>query len=460
MSALESAIPHLAVVGHPNKGKSSVVSCLIEDDSVLTSPLSGTTQAAMTYDFQQQQRCLFRLIDTPGFQRARRVLAWLQQSQPNAAQRPQRLAEFVALAAHQQQFPDEVALLTPLLAGAAILYVVDGSLPYGPEYEAEMEILRWTGVPRMALINPIHNSNFVDAWRAALGQYFQTVQVFNPLTADLSQRLQLFECFARLEPQWSSSVQRLHTLLLAEFERQWQQSLELVAAYWQKQVRFQKTPLLGSAIQQHQLQQFVEQLDQHERELIEQLKQLWHHAHLPLEREALQIDQTNLMQQHNWYLWGLSERDLYLLAGLSGALVGAAAGGLAAGVSAVAGLVVGGVAGGLGAWFASHKLPGSHWGWLPLAGSRQHIGPVVHPNFPLVVMARVLTLLQALIHRAHARRDQVQLVAEPLLASHWPRPAQLSLSRWAQRIQSNKGINETELMDWIRERLMQQPKSM
>jgi hypothetical protein len=62
---------------------------------------------------------------------------------------------FVEVHRRQSQFADECELLEPILNGAGILYVVDGSVPYGEEYEPEMEILRWTGQPSMALINPI-----------------------------------------------------------------------------------------------------------------------------------------------------------------------------------------------------------------------------------------------------------------------------------------------------------------
>jgi len=36
--------PHFCVVGHPNQGKSSIVSTLVENDSVLIGMESGTTQ--------------------------------------------------------------------------------------------------------------------------------------------------------------------------------------------------------------------------------------------------------------------------------------------------------------------------------------------------------------------------------------------------------------------------------
>ena len=67
--------PRLAVVGHPNKGKSSLVATLAEDDSVGIGPTPGTTLRTREYPMTVDGRLLYTLIDTPGFQRARRVLA-------------------------------------------------------------------------------------------------------------------------------------------------------------------------------------------------------------------------------------------------------------------------------------------------------------------------------------------------------------------------------------------------
>jgi len=67
-------IPKFAVVGHPNKGKSSVVSTLARDDSIAVSMKSGTTVQAHEYTVNVEQYS-YLLIDTPGFQRPRKVLA-------------------------------------------------------------------------------------------------------------------------------------------------------------------------------------------------------------------------------------------------------------------------------------------------------------------------------------------------------------------------------------------------
>ena len=167
--------PTFAVVGHPNKGKSSIVSTLAQDDSVRIAPEPGTTARCRRYPMRVDGRVQYVLVDTPGFQRARRALQWMRERETSADLHRAVVEDFVREHRDTGRFDDECELLAPILEGAGILYVVDGSVPYGPEYEAEMEILRWTGEPSMALINPIGGGDHIPAWRAALEQYFIVV---------------------------------------------------------------------------------------------------------------------------------------------------------------------------------------------------------------------------------------------------------------------------------------------
>ena len=202
MSDTTTPAPRFAVVGHPNKGKSSIVATLAADDRVVVSPVPGTTTVARRFPMTVDGRTLYELVDTPGFQRARRALDWLKAHAETAEERPAAVRAFVAAPEHAEAFPDEVALLGPLVDAShptGLLYVVDGSVPYGPEYEAEMEILRWTGRPSLALINPIGSADHVEAWRAALGQYFSVVRTFNAVTAEFSKRLELLRAFGQLD---------------------------------------------------------------------------------------------------------------------------------------------------------------------------------------------------------------------------------------------------------------------
>jgi len=76
--------PTFAVVGHPNKGKSSIVSALALDDSVQISDTPGTTNKQRSFPLSVDGKILYELIDTPGFQRARQVLEWLEKHNVSA----------------------------------------------------------------------------------------------------------------------------------------------------------------------------------------------------------------------------------------------------------------------------------------------------------------------------------------------------------------------------------------
>ena len=70
--------PAFAIVGHPNEGKSSVVSTLAENDRVRISATPGETLVCETFPVIIDDREIVRFIDTPGFQNPRKTLRWMK----------------------------------------------------------------------------------------------------------------------------------------------------------------------------------------------------------------------------------------------------------------------------------------------------------------------------------------------------------------------------------------------
>ena len=106
--------PKFAVVGHPNKGKSSIVSTLVESSGIQISNIPGTTVDSEVYPMRIKDKVLYELVDTPGFQRPRKVLAWLKENSSSADDRPQTVAKFVEIHQQDKNFHDECELLRPL----------------------------------------------------------------------------------------------------------------------------------------------------------------------------------------------------------------------------------------------------------------------------------------------------------------------------------------------------------
>jgi len=405
-------MPRFAVVGHPNKGKSSVVSTLARDDRVAVSMQSGTTVVAETFDVEVGHSS-YQLIDTPGFQRPRKVLAWLKGTAPSADKRRTRINEFLTDPQCIVQFKDEIELLTPIMAGAAILYVVDGSRPYSREYEAEMEILRWTGQPSMALINPIENNDFVQVWQDALQQYFKVVRVFDAVTADLQHHIELLQAFAHIHQPWSLVLNQLVTEFGHEVERQRLQSCEVCAQLLEDLTQYRLSQKVinksgASSLQRLLEQRYYQWMRQRESQAHDKLQQIFHHHHLERQASELVLP-DDLFDTDKWYGWGLDRKQLTTVAGLAGMAAGGVMDLAVAGHSFMLGAIGGGIVGSSAAWFGAEKLASSKVRGIPLGGFEARQGPIINKNFPYVIVARLLFIYQLLAGRNHAQRSKLNL---------------------------------------------------
>lgn len=401
-----------AVVGHPNKGKSSIVSTLTRNDEIKISPCSGTTKHANT-TIVQTTHTSYILVDTPGFQRPRKVLAWLNQQTSSADLRASAVAKFVNDPDCQTQFPDEVELLTPLVNGAAILYVVDGSRPYSIEYEVEMEILRWTGQASMALINPIENHDYIDSWSNALSQYFKTVRVFDPMKANFDNQLELLQTFAYLKPSWSDTINLVIQDLRQNRKNQQKnsaiilaRSLEDMCFYQSKQKVFnkQQTKTTQTLLEK----KFTSWISHREQKSIQELFANYSHYQTNLSIEDLKLP-PDLFEYEQWYMWGLNKQQLMTAGAITGATAGATVDLAVAGHSFMLGAISGGLIGAGSAWLSANKLVETKLKGLPLGGFEACYGPIKNKNFPYVVIGRFLYLYEQIHQRNHARRGTIEV---------------------------------------------------
>ena len=404
--------PVFAVVGHPNKGKSSIVSTIAQNDAIAISPRSGTTRDTQRYDIAIGAEG-FTLVDTPGFQRPARALAWLQEHAPSADRRQDAVRQFIADPECRQQFPEEVMLLEPNMQGAAILYVVDGSRPYGAEYEAEMEILRWTGQASMALINPIENEDHVQGWQQALGQYFKIVRVFNAMQADFEKVVAILEAFSHIREEWQPALADIVDEYRKQRAEQLQQSASLLEALLTRLCTYQVSQKVLSKSQAEGLQgilekQYFNDMRKIEREHHEALKRLYQYHHLESTIDELPLE-GNLFDTEQWIMWGLNRKQLIVAATLAGATTGAVIDAALAGSSVMLGALGGGLLGAGSAWLGADSISSFRVQGLPLGGYEAHQGPIQNRNFPYVVLGRFLYLADALRHRTHAHREKLQI---------------------------------------------------
>ncbi len=419
-----------AVVGHPNKGKSSIVATLTEDDSIAISGQSGTTTRCRYFPMSVDSQVLYTLVDTPGFQRARKALRWLNEHNNSLIERRATVAGFLDTYRDTGEYPDECELLQPILNGAGIIYVVDGSVPFGNEYEAEMDILRWTGQPSLALINSQGDGAYEQQWRDVLGQYFQVVRSFNAMSAEFDKRIDLLSTFALLDDRWRHSLELAVDRLKGERQARNQRAATIITTMLIEMVTHVEEQDIGAKIESKTLEPILElQYKNFQRRREEKgrrnIEKIFDYRQLVREESAHTLELADLFSMRDWYLWGLNKAQLTLVAAGASAAAGAVLDAVTLGASLGAAALASSILGGGAAWFYSDKLASVRIKQvLPLGGRTIAFGPSRHRNFPYVILGRALRHLKVLKQRTHAQRQVLSLTeseeAQDLqLEEHW-----------------------------------------
>lgn len=409
--------PVFVVVGHPNKGKSSLVATLAQDESVRISAAPGTTTKARRFPMRVDGELLYTLVDTPGFQRARAVLHWLQRESSSARDRPATVARFLEQHRGSEKYAEECELLAPIVAGAGILYVVDGSVPYGTEYEAEMEILRWTGQPSMAIINPVGEAVYVDEWRDALDQFFRMTRVLDALTAPFDQRLKLLGAFGELRVEWQQPLTRAVEALQTDRLHARRESAQAIAALLASALTlYVDQPLAkGEAGERHHeklVKKYCTRLRRFERHARKRVEQVYTYFDLQRYETELELLDEDLFAEETWLLFGLRSRDLVGAAAASGAAAGGGVDIALGGSSLLLGAALGAIVGGTAAWLSADKLAKMEVVRLPLGRRVLRYGPTGNPNLAFVLLGRARLHHALVAGRTHATRGPLDLEHE------------------------------------------------
>lgn len=432
-----AATPTFAVLGAVNHGKSSVAATLAENDQVRISSMPGETAQCQRFALGE----LFVFFDTPGFQNAREALAELRP----AAQAAEPLALFAAFIERHRGEPDfdaECRLFQPVVDGAGLIYVVDGSRPVLDIHLAEMELLRLTGAPRLAVINRIGPDDHVADWRRRLGQHFNAVREFNAVQAGFAQRVELLETLAGIEQAWKPRLMQAVQMLRDEWQRRLDDSAGLIAGLLIDLLQHRETAPAPAArhaeedAAQALKQRYMEALATREARAHAALIALFSHRLVKAAALPTQLFADGLFSTPTWSLLGLSGRQLLVAGTMAGAAVGAGADAVTAGHTLLAGSMIGAAMGAASTLVLGKRrpeiavrLPG--WaGRLRLGGGGLVVGPCAARNFPWIVLDRAFGTLLAVMQRAHARRDQVTLQAEQL--RELLERSGLASSRWDQ----------------------------
>ena len=430
-------VPTFAVVGAVNHGKSSVVAALAEDDEVRVSAMPGETVATQRFGL----RDLLVFFDTPGFQNARKALAAIDAL--DASGDPLDVfRRFIERFRDDAAFDAECRLLRPVVDGAGLIYVVDGSRPLRDINLCEMEILRRTGAPRLAIVNRTiavdRSDDHADAWIGRLNQHFNLVRAFDAHRATYDDRRDLLEALASIERGWKDRLGRAVALLDADRHERIVDAAARIADLVTACVGHAERARVDAASDAPARDRQVATLRRRYMDAVSTIERDGHrrlialYAHRRVEPEALpdSVVGGDLFGEETWRLFGLGMRQLVGVSTVAGGLTGAGIDAATLGHSFGLGAALGAVAGAGGAWAVGKRRPEIAVDWpapgfvrrvlpgqaLRFAGGDVTVGPYRAENFPWILLDRALCTVAYVMTRSHARRDAAVPDVQTLLS--------------------------------------------
>ncbi|KDN99293.1 MULTISPECIES: GTPase/DUF3482 domain-containing protein [Pseudomonas] len=204
----------LAVVGHTNVGKTSLLRTLTRDVGFgEVSHRPSTTRHVEGARLSVDGEPLLELYDTPGLEDAIALLDYLERLERPGERLdgPARLERFLQGSEARQRFEQEAKVLRQLLASDAGLYVIDAREPVLAKYRDELEVLAGCGKPLLPVLNFVASSDHREAdWREALARLgLHALVRFDSVAPPEDGERRLYESLALMLEHSRSALQRL-----------------------------------------------------------------------------------------------------------------------------------------------------------------------------------------------------------------------------------------------------------
>ncbi|WP_298906743.1 DUF3482 domain-containing protein [uncultured Psychrobacter sp.] len=398
----------LAVVGHTNTGKTSILRTLLRD--VYFGEVKN--EAATTRHVEQAKLTdsqtgedLVILYDTPGLEDASGLMDWLEDNTASRRDGIERLQQFLAADIAQggdaltsnEDYSQEAKVIRQLLASDMAIYVVDAREPVLGKYKDELAILSWAAIPVMPVFNFTDSQDAnIDDWQTMLARRNLHISTrFDSVAFEFEDEMRLWQNLATMLTH-SGMLEQLMVRRTENWAQLYDEANIIIAdfllnvASFVREINEDDDPLPV-------LEQMQEAVRQSERAMQHNLLNLYKFydnavAATPLELQAYQQDPFDPELLKSYGIRTTS-------GAAAGALLGLGIDAAALGTTLGLGAAIGGIAGGLLSNTSSiaDRITGV---------KRLYIDPAT-----LTLLAtRAIDLLTALRHRGHAATDATQLL--------------------------------------------------
>jgi hypothetical protein len=205
-------LPALAVVGHTNVGKTSLMRTLMRDARFgQVAPSAATTRRVERARLLADGDPVLALFDTPGLEDAGALIELLDEIGCDRHAGPERIRAFLDSDHAEGRFEQEARVLRQVLDSDAILYVVDVREPVLGKYQDELAIIALGARPVLPVLNFTADSRSrAGEWRDALARVgLHAVAEFDTVVFSLAAEARLWRRLATLSESHAPALERL-----------------------------------------------------------------------------------------------------------------------------------------------------------------------------------------------------------------------------------------------------------
>lgn len=427
----------LAVVGHTNTGKTSLLRTLTRNpDFGRVEDNPGTTRHVEGARLPLAGKQAVELYDTPGMEDGMGLLDYLDQLCPPAHRQdgPDRIRAFLDSPESAGRYEQEARVLRKLLDCDAGLYVIDVRDPVLGKHRDELTALALCGRPVLPVLNFLHSPRQrTEEWRSALSRLGLHAAVeFDSVAPPLDGETRLYDKLALMLDSHAALLRALKQDILEQQAVRRDDALRMVAELLIDTAALRLSSKPDQASVEVASEQLREQIRQRETACVSHLLRRYNfrqedfpHHSLPLQGERWGMDL--------FHPQALKDMGVHVGKGMAaGAMAGVTVDLFTAGLSMGAAALTGAVAGGL--WQGADRLG------KRIMGRIQGYREITADDAVLRLLAlRQLALVEALQHRGHAALTPIVLdETEP--PTGMPAEA-LSQSQTATRVKADAGAS-------------------
>lgn len=398
----DMAAPQVAIVGHTNTGKTSLLRTLARDarfGEVEDRP--ATTRDVRGIDLLDEDHVAMRLFDTPGLEDALALAEQLKADMAAGDDPVARISAFVAGDHGNGRFEQEARVLRQVLESDAALYVVDAREPVLAKHRAELRLLADCGRPILPVLNFVASPEADDQeWRKQLAHSgLHLVTAFDTVVFDLAAEAHVFEALGTVLEAHRARLQGLVRQRQEQRRAQRRAATRAIARLLVDAAGMRYTVPRGMA-ESEAKESLRSALRRAEQDCIALLLDLfafelgaYRPPELPLQEGRWQLD---LFDPEAARALGIRGGSAAAAGGAAGFGVDALSGGLSLGAGMLIGAAVGAVVG-----------VGDEIGRVALDRVRGRRTLAVESTTLQILAARQLALLAALLRRGHASQETI-----------------------------------------------------